>query len=281
MNPIIDSDTAVQSYINDLLFTGMTAPELKQEPLSLQESQTEAFNTINDVKTGESAQAAVGISLDLDALDKNTACKDIAEPPQKAIDSPFLKQFEMAQKRLQRSAHARSQDRHPEWAAERFKCVIFKVANLKLALPLSVVSGMYPLKTSSLKPVESSSEIDATDDAHSWRLGKLPSVTDEGDCIDIINTARLVMPERYSAAMPENYRLVLAINNCDWGFAVDSVGGEVEFEAQKVRWRSEHTRREWLAGTVVDKMCAIVDIEVINRHLLADSILADVDDTEH
>jgi len=67
------------------------------------------------------------------------------------------------------------------------------------------------------------------------------------------------------------------ISDCDWGFAVDAVGGEIELEASKVRWRSAHTRREWLAGTVIDKMCAIVDVDVVNRHLLANQILASND----
>ena len=50
-------------------------------------------------------------------------------------------------------------------------------------------------------------------------------------------------------------------------------GGELALGPQNVRWRSEHTRREWLAGTVVDKMCALVDIDVINRQILAEQVL--------
>jgi len=81
------------------------------------------------------------------------------------------------------------------------------------------------------------------------------------------------MPERYQPDMIENYRYVLVIPGCNWGLAVDSVGGVLDLQPEQVRWRSVHTRREWLAGTVVDKMCALIDVEALNRHFLADEIL--------
>jgi purine-binding chemotaxis protein CheW len=70
---------------------------------------------------------------------------------------------------------------------------------------------------------------------------------------------------------------VLTLKNCDWSIAVDSIGGEIGLTPQNVRWRSEHTRREWLAGTVVDKMCALIDIDLLNRQMMADSILLESD----
>ncbi|MBT8139770.1 MAG: chemotaxis protein CheW, partial [Gammaproteobacteria bacterium] len=89
----------------------------------------------------------------------------------------------------------------------------------------------------------------------------------------VLDTARLVMPERYSPDMAGQYRQALKISDTNWYFAVDSIGSERSFNAQDVRWRSQHTRREWLAGTVIDQMCAIVDVESLHRSLLAASVL--------
>jgi hypothetical protein len=94
----------------------------------------------------------------------------------------------------------------------------------------------------------------------------------------VLDTARLVMPERYDNGMQESYRYILTLKNCDWSIAVDSIGGEIGLTPQNVRWRSEHTRREWLAGTVVDKMCALIDIDLLNRQMMADAILMESDE---
>ena len=58
-----------------------------------------------------------------------------------------------------------------------------------------------------------------------------------------------------------------------WGVS----GGGIRLAAKQIRGRSAHTRREWLAGTVVDKMCALIDIDVLDRQMLANTVLQETD----
>ena len=113
-----------------------------------------------------------------------------------------------------------------------------------------------------------------------WQNSFVECCLGEVDDRVIVDTAKLVMPERYDNNMVSNYRQVLLIRDMDWCFAVDSIGGEMDINVSEVRWRSQHTRREWLAGTIIEKMCAIVDVDALHRLLLAASVLGDDADSD-
>ena len=136
----------------------------------------------------------------------------------------------------------------PDWAQQRFECLLFKVGGLTLAVPLVELGTIYPVDDS-LTPLFG--QID-------WFMGLLPV---KGGNIRMVNTARVVMPERYRDAMQEDYRYVISIAGVDWGLAVDSVSEAISLVPEQVKWRrSDRSNRLWLAGTVVDHMCALLDL---------------------
>jgi hypothetical protein len=308
-----ESDIAVQAYIEALLFDGGTNVEnpvassaaeasqnLNQEP-SLASSSAEGLDA-----TAEHAVGSNPVGSLPDAANSEHALSDpLAHPiaqggPLKATletsteskSTAFLKQLEAAQRggaganRSALLAGAQRVDTRPLWGREDFSCLSFKVAGLKLAVPVEFVDGMQPLDL--LPPVvtlhsdagdpNTSADIDEGR-SQNMMLGrsKINRPEQDAEVVNVIDTARLVMPERYDPSMTESYRYILSLKNCDWSIAVDSIGGELALSPQNVRWRSEHTRREWLAGTVVDKMCALVDIDVLDRQIMADSILIESD----
>ena len=85
------------------------------------------------------------------------------------------------------------------------------------------------------------------------------------------------MPELYDISMTQSYRHVLTFHHYDWALAIDVSGGEIQLSSKQIRWRSKHTRREWLAGTVLNKMCALIDIDVLDRQMLANTVLLGAD----
>ncbi|MCR8921683.1 chemotaxis protein CheW [Dasania sp. GY-MA-18] len=135
----------------------------------------------------------------------------------------------------------------PSWAQQRFECLLFSVGGLTLAVPLAELGSIYPI-TDELTPLFG--QID-------WFLGLL--TVKQGN-IRSVNTAKVVMPERYQEAMADNFNYVISINGVDWGLAVDSVASAISLNPEDVRWRSERSKRPWLAGTVVDHMCALLDV---------------------
>lgn len=136
----------------------------------------------------------------------------------------------------------------PQWAQQPFECLIFKVGGLQLAAPLVELGSIYPLEESALTEIFGQTQ---------WFLGLLP-VKEYN--VRTMDTALVVMPERYAAQMRDGYRYVVSLFGSDWGLAVDAVVGTILLDPERVRWRGERSKRPWLAGTLIDQMCALFDI---------------------
>lgn len=137
----------------------------------------------------------------------------------------------------------------PEWAQGRFECLMFRVGGLSLAVPL-VELGSISLMTDELTPLFGQSD---------WYMGILPMST--GKKLHTVDTAKIVMPERYHEGMREAYRFVISIANMDWGLAVDDVSTAMTLSPTDVKWRTQRSKRPWLAGTLISQMCAVLDIQ--------------------
>ena len=135
----------------------------------------------------------------------------------------------------------------PAWAGDRFECLLFTVGGLTLAVPLTELGAIYPL-TEEMTPIFG--QVD-------WFLGLLPI---KGRNIRVVNTPKVVMPERYCEAMITNFDYVISLNGVDWGLAVDGVTESVSLESGNIRWSSKRGKRPWLAGTVIEHMCALLDV---------------------
>lgn len=146
----------------------------------------------------------------------------------------------------------------PAWAANRFDCLLFKVDGLSLAVPMVLLGTIYPMDR----------ELTSLFGQPDWFMGLLP-VSDSRN-IRVIETSRLVMPERYNPESSDSLKYAVGIHGCDWAMACHEVVGSISLSPDEVKWRSERTRRPWLAGTVVDHMCALIDLEAFEQVLLRD-----------
>lgn len=145
----------------------------------------------------------------------------------------------------------------PAWAQERFECLLFGVGGLTLAVPLVELGTIYPV-TDEITPLFG--QID-------WLLGLLP--VKEGS-LRIIDTPKVVMPERYRESMKDDFQYVISINAMDWGLAVDMVSNTIMLKPENVCWRSKRSKRPWLAGTVMEHRCTLVDVSQLAAMLAAE-----------
>ncbi len=150
-----------------------------------------------------------------------------------------------------------SENGRPVWAQSRFEALLFKVSGLSLAVPLVALGQILPM-TDKLSRVVGQSD---------WFMGILSSSL--GD-IRTVNTALFVMPEQYNESFLTSAKYVVSIDGMPWGLAVDEVNQPVTLEPEDVKWRTERSKRPWLAGTVKSKMCALIDIPQVGR-LLSES----------
>ena len=65
---------------------------------------------------------------------------------------------------------------------------------------------------------------------------------------------------------------IILMGGGKWGLACDSVSEVITLQQDKVRWRGDNSKRPWLAGTVVDQMCALLDVDKFVELLNSDKL---------
>ena len=139
-------------------------------------------------------------------------------------------------------------DGRPAWAAEPFECLLFDVAGLTLAVPLVCLGSIYSLAGRELTPLFGQPD---------WFLGILPS---QSGNLKVLDTARWVMPDRYRDDFREGLQYVISVQGYEWGLAVHQVSRSLRLHPNEIKWRTQRGQRPWLAGTVIEHMCALLDV---------------------
>lgn len=142
----------------------------------------------------------------------------------------------------------------PDWSEEPFECLIFTVAGLQLAVPLVLLGAIHRIEEE-IRPIPGSPR---------WYMGIRP---DRDNNLRVVDTAEWIMAGRVPAGARDNYRFVIRLDDSEWGLACDDVAQSFTLRPDEVRWRTARSKRPWLAGTVVDHMCALIDVRTM-AHLL-------------
>ncbi|SFC17118.1 purine-binding chemotaxis protein CheW [Marinospirillum celere] len=142
----------------------------------------------------------------------------------------------------------------PVWAQERFECLLFKVKGLTLAVPLVELGGIIKIDR---EPTPLFGQPD-------WFMGMLRA-NDMNVCM--VDTAQWVLPSALIEKHPEPYQLIIRIHDSVWGLACNEVDRSISLEPDQVRWRTSLGKRPWLAGTVIEHMCALIDVAAFDRLL--------------
>jgi purine-binding chemotaxis protein CheW len=71
------------------------------------------------------------------------------------------------------------------------------------------------------------------------------------------------MAERYRDDFRDGLQYVISVQGYEWGLAVHQVSRSIRLDPKEVKWRTQRTQRPWLAGTVIDHMCALVDVTAL------------------
>ena len=218
------SQGALQSYLDDLLFDATQALEAA-EPAPAQPEP--------DV---ESLEAPLAMPVELSEVGV----------PAEALAHPLVEVHRPSAP----GAHLPvPDDGRPAWAAEPFECLLFDVAGLTLAVPLVCLGSIYSLAGRELTPLFGQPD---------WFLGILPSQSGK---LNVLDTARWVMPERYRDDLREGLQYVISVQGYEWGLAVHQVSRSLRLHPNEIKWRSQRGQRPWLAGTVIEHMCALLDVE--------------------
>ncbi|MGC5700296.1 CheW domain-containing protein [Pseudomonas sp. NFXW11] len=272
MNRPLDIKTrpqlALQSYL-DALLQDATEDELQPEPVPVV-APAEPVIAQASSEVLDEFQAAVLEEQARDAQSQQAPAARVAAPaPQAPRPAPVLEVAEPLPSTLSPvvpmlqalvpplvEVHlppsntpppAAGSDR-PSWAAEPFECLLFDVAGLTLAVPLVCLGSIYPLAGHELTPLFGQPE---------WFLGILPS---QAGNLKVLDTARWVMPDRYRDDFRQGLQYVISVQGYEWGLAVHQVSRSLRLDPNEIKWRSHRGQRPWLAGTVIEHMCALLDV---------------------
>ncbi len=244
---------AVQDYLDALLQDATTQAHIEIE-------------TDSQIETVGKAELKAELETTLEATAEAAPEPPPAEPPAAALLAKPSDDGYQAASPTDDAAYPEFeqrrqwQDGRPAWAQRQFECLLFSVAGLTLAVPLVELGGVLTLKDK-LTPLVDQPE---------WFLGLLPSKT--AGTVKVIDSARWVMPERYTAAAREGLNYVILIQDSEWGMACHEVAEAITLQPDQVRWRSDRGRRPWLAGTVIEHMCAIMDVAALVELVSADRL---------
>lgn len=136
-----------------------------------------------------------------------------------------------------------------DWrCSQGVECLLFKVAGLKMAIPLPLLGGVHNSQPQEVASLFAQAE---------WSLGLWRM--DEQQ-LTIIDSAVLLMPERGKRLADEGYGFVIQLGRSPWALACQEICDTVTLVYDSIKWRSDHSKRPWLAGTVISEMCALIDV---------------------
>ena len=145
-----------------------------------------------------------------------------------------------------------------DWKAGRFQAQLFEVAGLTLAVPLAKLAGVIDGQQG-MAPIQESSSL---------LIGRIDY---RGAQSPVVDTARFVLPQDRAALLDDNFgdradHLVI-IDGGRWALACSHIGEVVDLEPGDVKWRSQAGKRLWLAGTLLARRCALLDVDELSREL--------------
>ena len=233
------SEQALFAYLDEMLRAGTESEAAAIDVPSTEAASIEAPAETNPQLIESAVEAHITSASQSSSESESTNAP--ASPADTAVESTLIQLQDLA-------PHATGwQDNgRPDWAQNRFDALIFKVAGLKLAVPLVSLGLIHPIDK----------KFNALPHQTPWFLGLLRV---SGGSIKVIDTAMCVMPERYTPACREGLKYVITLHGYDWGLACHEVEKAICLDPNAINWRTQRGKRPWMAGTVRDHMCALID----------------------
>jgi len=153
---------------------------------------------------------------------------------------------------LSQSEDKEHSDSH--WRDSPFQTLLFEIHGLKLAIPLHELNGILTWPEKDMPKLAGKP---------SWYIGLY---SQEHQHTQVVDTAHIILPNQLqdSSVKPS---FIILIADGKWGLACNKVSKVVTLSSEEVRWRQQAGKRPWLAGTVLDKMCSILNIDELVKQL--------------
>ena len=235
LDTVIESSTP-ERVANSVLQQQQPAVEARVEPITVDKTafaEPQALSRTLTVPIQEVALPDTAEVLPQVEPEPKQVTEDVAEPALQV--EAEVQQSELAAKPL-------------DWrSSQGVECLIFKVAGLKLAIPLSLLGGVH----------NASDKITPLFGQADWSLGVWQS---DEQKLTIVDSAQLIMPERGISLSDQGFGFVIQLDRSHWALACQEICDTITLVYDSIKWRGDNSKRPWLAGTVIDEMCALIDV---------------------
>jgi purine-binding chemotaxis protein CheW len=269
-------DGVLQNYLDQLLIVATETPVTTEVPVAteaptLAETAIDVgTDTVTEVDTSEitgtlmeEASLSLGSEVITDeiqdwdpyALDPHVQV--VETPPEISTDTKPLLEADATGEQVVPLA---AEPKKLLWdSSQGVECLLFSVAGLKLAIPLSQLGGVHPAENMKVTPLFGQSD---------WSLGIWQSDTDK---LTVVDSARLIMPERGISLRESGYEYLIQLDRTPWALACEGICDTITLVSESIKWRGDSSKRPWLAGTVISEMCALLDVpslvDLLESHL--------------
>ena len=136
----------------------------------------------------------------------------------------------------------------------QFPTLVFRIDELKLALPLHLLGGIMR-RDKPLTPLVGRPD---------WFLGLM---VHEPANINVVDTGLYILGDKYRPELVDNYRYVIRIGDTAWGLACTDLCATRGLNQDEVSWYDSNPRRPWLAGIIKDDRCALLNAQALVESL--------------
>jgi len=244
---LADQQAALSNFLDELL--------TEDEVENLSSDEVEASVNVQASATDPSppSNPDVGNETDSESDTESLDAQDVSSPPAETEEEAL---FDAADADMVLEQVMSADDGRvpilPEWGIQPFQAMVFKLGALSLAIPMNALAGVIEWKQGQLD----------TSASKGLYLGLYPHMDRQ---IRVVDTAQLVFADSAfdvsSGDAEQRLSRIILMNNEDLGLAVDSVHEVITIQPTRVNWRSVRTRRQWLAGTMLDDMIVVLDAQ--------------------
>ena len=238
-----------QLFANEKVMTQYLGALLcEDEPVDNLEPIAKLLEQVTDKKTeqpdleAQSTQSTPAFEQAVPEASQNQIAQEIKEQITSAEHTVSAEQILAAQ----------SQD---DYFDGQFQALFFEVAGLTLAVPLKALGGIHEL-----------GEINQLFGKPKWFQGVM---LNRDEKLNVVDTARWVMPEKYDEKLEAslNYKYLITLGDSQWGLLAEKLINNITLSKEDVKWRTNQSKRPWLAGVIKEKMCALIDVNNLNTLL--------------
>lgn len=130
---------------------------------------------------------------------------------------------------------------------------VFDMGGLMVAVPAGRVAELSALPA-----------LAAPTNDPNWLRATLPASGEKA----IVDVAQLVLPSDLAPGhvpLEERCGELLTLDDGGWGIAIEGEIQEQTLDSDTICWRGPQGKRLWLAGTIADKRCVLLDLDNIRR----------------